>query len=216
MTIRITLPGRPATKKNSPRVMPMMSKADVEELVSALKKASTHRESISAIMKHVRLSVQPSEAHEAWFEASIWQRGGIQAAVRQLGFVLPITKPVQVSAVFYRDRDAGDLLGYCQALGDLIQEERWSCQDCGKRYYALHQRCPGCNASIARFRQSRQGLGLIEDDRQIVSWDGSRLAVDKARPRIEMALTILAEPTPPQQGLFEEQQQQEQQEEFAL
>lgn len=207
MTIRITLPGAPRTKKTSPRVMPMMSRENVTELQAALRKASSHKEAISAIMKHVRLSVQPSEAHEQWFELQLLHRGAIRSALKHTG--IPIEGPVQIAAIFYRDRDAGDLLGYEQALGDLIQEEKWGCQDCGKRYYALHQRCPGCNASIARFRHARQGLGLILDDRQIVSWDGSRLAVDKSNPRIELALTILADPTPPQQGLFELQQEQE-------
>jgi len=209
MTIRITLNGAPRTKKTSPRIMPMMSKDNVAELQESLKKASSHKESISAIMKHVRVSVQPSEAHEEWFNIQILQRGGIRGSLLQGGIRIPIENPVRVQATFFRDRDAGDLLGYEQALGDLIQEEKWGCQDCGKRYYVLHQRCPGCNASIARFRHARQGLGLILDDRQIESWDGSRLAVDRAKPRTELAITVLEAAPPPQAGLFEPQNELE-------
>ena len=34
-----------------------------------------------------------------------------------------------------------------------------------------------------------QELEIIPDDKQIVSWDGSRLFVDSARPRVELWLT---------------------------
>ena len=37
-----------------------------------------------------------------------------------------------------------------------------------------------------------QKRGVIANDRLIVSWDGSRLAVDRDRPRVEITLTEVA------------------------
>ncbi len=34
-----------------------------------------------------------------------------------------------------------------------------------------------------------QEAGIVQDDKFIVSWDGSRLAKDASRPRVELALT---------------------------
>lgn len=59
----------------------------------------------------------PSAAHERWYAAALprtrieWNR---HAWPRLVG-------PVRVTAVFYRDRATGDLVGYMQALGDLLQ-----------------------------------------------------------------------------------------------
>ena len=33
-----------------------------------------------------------------------------------------------------------------------------------------------------------EGVGLLENDRQIVSWDGTRMDVDRERPRIEVEI----------------------------
>ena len=44
-----------------------------------------------------------------------------------------------------------------------------------------------------------QAAGVVVDDKWIVSWDGSRLDTDSARPRIELVITS-AGPVPPEQG----------------
>lgn len=41
-----------------------------------------------------------------------------------------------------------------------------------------------------------QTAGVIKNDRQIRSWDGSRLEADPKNPRIELLITPLAEVTP--------------------
>ncbi len=43
-----------------------------------------------------------------------------------------------------------------------------------------------------------QDAGIIENDKQIAHWDGSRRLKDKARPRIEVWLTVIS--TAPAQG----------------
>ena len=38
-----------------------------------------------------------------------------------------------------------------------------------------------------------QDAGILENDRQIADWDGSRRLVDKLRPRVEVFLSVLEE-----------------------
>jgi Holliday junction resolvase RusA-like endonuclease len=96
----------------------------------------------------------PSEAHDVWLGAALpqlrlqWRRE-------------PLTCPVGVRAVFYRERSAGDLVNYMQALADALER-----------------------------------AGVVEDDRQILSWDGSRLAKDARHPRIELEIAPLDEAQP--------------------
>ena len=94
--------------------------------------------------------VLPSIQFVEWNESAqihlIW--------VRRDHFPRPLDVPVNVRALFYRDRDVGDAAGYYQALGDALQEAR-----------------------------------IIRNDVLIKQWDGSRLLVDKKRPRIEVELT---------------------------
>lgn len=63
----------------------------------------------------------------------------------------PITGDVHVRAVFYRERNVGDAVGYFQALADVLQD-----------------------------------AGVLQNDRQIVNWDGSRISKDAADPRVEV------------------------------
>ncbi len=62
--------------------------------------------------------------------------------------------PVNVQALFYRDKLTGDAVGYYQALADALEEG-----------------------------------GIVENDRLIVSWDGSRLMKDAKNPRVEIEIT---------------------------
>lgn len=109
--------------------------------------------------------IMPSKAYMTWFKAAMRQVLMIRTLARDQGVSLPLSGPVHVSAVFYRDADRGDLTGYEQALADFLQEPL--------------------------FRPKRNGAGVIRDDRQVVSWDGSRLDVDRSRPRIEVMVRAL-------------------------
>jgi len=102
-----------------------------------------------------RYRVLPSAAHERWYERAWVQAVAFRSGQLALGRKLPLAGPVHVRAIFYRDRRIGDLVGYQQALGDLLER-----------------------------------AGIIENDRQIVSWDGTRLEVDRERPRIEVGIGI--------------------------
>ena len=69
---------------------------------------------------------------------------------------LNLTQPLNCAAIFYRDADRGDAVGYYQGLADALES-----------------------------------AGVLSDDKWIVQWDGSRLAKDAERPRIEVTLTAL-------------------------
>ena len=60
--------------------------------------------------------VIPSAAYRRWFHAAIAQLPGIRTRCRGT-----CSAPVDVTAVFFRDRDAGDEDRYCIALGDWLQ-----------------------------------------------------------------------------------------------
>lgn len=100
----------------------------------------------------------PSQACTDWTDAAVLQLRAQLARWHRAPFrgptvAAPKGDPVNVRALFYRDANRGDAVGYYQALADALQ-----------------------------------AAGVVEDDKLCVSWDGSRLLVDKARPRVEVTL----------------------------
>lgn len=145
------IPARPTTKKTS---------GDVIMTGQVICRNCKRREHLRVVPAERFVEFETECASFAPLIASKIERGGV---------TLPIAGPVNVAAVFYRDADIGDLAGYLQALGDVLQSTRIS--DKGKI--------------------TRKGvLGIITDDKQIVSWDGSRLSKDSVRPRIECVITV--------------------------
>ncbi len=69
---------------------------------------------------------------------------------------LDLQQPLNCAAIFYRDANRGDAVGYYQALADALE-----------------------------------AAGIVSNDKWITQWDGSRLAKDADRPRIEVTLTAL-------------------------
>ena len=70
---------------------------------------------------------------------------------------LPIRAPVNCRALFYRDKNLGDAVGFYQGLADFLEKR-----------------------------------GYLENDRLIVSWNGSRLLIDRQMPRVEVELTVVS------------------------
>lgn len=97
--------------------------------------------------------IRPSES---WLH---WRNEVMKYVGTKPEFRLRIDRPVNVCALFYRDRDAGDASGYYNGLGDVLEE-----------------------------------IGVVTNDRLLVSWDGSRLRKDAANPRTEVTLTWEVEP----------------------
>jgi hypothetical protein len=121
-------------------------------------------------------NVQPSEAFREWFATALTYAPYLRNSLLDAGIELPMWEPVSVAALFYRDRAIGDPVGYYQALADWLQAPR-----------EFRSRKTG------RITQRRNGAGIIEDDRQIQHWDGSRLLIDRESPRIELVIYRLAE-----------------------
>jgi hypothetical protein len=140
MRIGFTILGSPRTKKTSNRVVPV---------------GHFHR-------------VLPSLAFVEWFNSSMRSVPIITSKLQAAGVSLPILGDVHVKAMFYRDADRGDLLGYEQALADFLQAPRYR-----------------------GAKRVRDGAGIIDDDRQIISWDGTRMGKDAASPRIEVEVTLI-------------------------
>ena len=152
MTFYLKIPGPPRTKKTSNRLVGFGAPCKL-----------CGRPPYNKVL--------PSEAHEKWFNQSMLFAPLIRRQLEKMKVVLPIKNKIQVRALFYRERDDGDLVAYEQALGDYLQEPKQSRKNPGKLV--------------------RNGAGVIADDKQIASWDGSRLMKDKDNPRIECEISTL-------------------------
>jgi hypothetical protein len=120
----------------------------------------------------------PSKQYLEWFHLALQQAPRIRRELAAQGAQLPLAGLVEVSAVFYRQTCVGDLCGFLQALGDYLQ--------------------------APRLKPKRNGAGIIKDDAQIDSWDGSRRAKDADNPRIEVTIRGLG---PGQAEMFEEDEE---------
>lgn len=109
-----------------------------------------------------RPRVFPSKKWREWVD-------GARVEVHSKLPSFPIKEEVNCRATFYRWRNAGDAVGYYQALADFLE----TCLACRRRT---------CSCNDA-------GVRILADDKWIVSWDGSRLRKDNDDPRIEVTLT---------------------------
>lgn len=99
--------GPPRTKKTSNRVVHIPSKG-------------THR---CPACGHVPGTprVLPSVAYEMWERDALQQCFGIKAGLRKQGVVLPLAGQLSVNAQIYRQQASGDVAGFMQAIGDLLE-----------------------------------------------------------------------------------------------
>jgi hypothetical protein len=91
-----------------------------------------------------RLKVVPSKAWMRWRDECLKQTNDSMRLRDQ---------PYNLCALFYRDADRGDAIGYLQGLADVLQE-----------------------------------AGIVSDDKWFTQFDGSRLLVDRERPRVELLI----------------------------
>jgi glycine/D-amino acid oxidase-like deaminating enzyme len=102
-----------------------------------------------------RQRVLPSAQWEAWLKAAAVEIEGMGLAFYGTLNLQPrLSGRFNCAALFYRDADRGDAVGYYQGVADLLEKR-----------------------------------GILANDKHIVSWDGSRLLKDAARPRVELILT---------------------------
>lgn len=137
----------------------------------------------------------PSPAYKAWTSSVLAYRHKIREA---LGSRIPILGPVSLEALIYRDAFTGDAVGYYQAIADVLQSNVWTCKGCNRKTVGERPAvCQHCGA-IA-LKQTRHGLGIVDDDKLIMDWDGSRLLKDSDRPRVQLTIRTIE---PAQGGLF--------------
>ncbi len=130
MTMRFTIEGQPATKKNSLR----------------------------AFQVRGRQVVMQSKQSTAWEKTAIEQL--LAGKFRYRGFTRHEGQRWNLCALFYRTHEApGDLGNYLASACDALER-----------------------------------AGVVENDRYIAGFDGSRMLVDKARPRVEIELTEMEAP----------------------
>ena len=95
MIARLTIEGPPRTKKNHGRILRMGS----------------------------RNKVMPSESFMEWQAVAVPQLRQQWATACPIELDRsPLAAPVQISATFYRDARRGDLVGYMQALADVLEK----------------------------------------------------------------------------------------------
>lgn len=178
--IRVTLPGRPMTKKNT----------GIPKTVT--RKTNSGKMSTFTFML-------PSGPYQDWMDGVLTYTIPIQRALGKAGISLPLANDVSIAALVYKDRDyKSDAAGYYQAIGDCIQAP-----------IIKYKQKPPEKGGGWSLKETRKGLGLIFDDVQILHWDGSRILLDRAKPRVELTITIYGEPrTAPQQpGMFDHQEE---------
>lgn len=91
-----------------------------------------------------RLKVVPSAAWMKWRDDCLPQ---VNDSMRLRD------QPYNLCAIFYRDANRGDAVGYLQGVADVLQE-----------------------------------AGVVSDDKWFTQFDGTRLRVDRKRPRVEIVL----------------------------
>jgi len=108
--------------------------------------------------------VLPSEAYRTWEEDAIRQCMLIKPKLRAAGVELPIVHPVGIEALFYlAPTKAG----------------------------AMRLDCPDLSNLMEAVADMLQEAGILQDDRLIADWDGSRRLLGE--PRVEIFIEILEE-----------------------
>ena len=98
----------PRTKKTSSRIVHIPLKG------SQKCRACGHRASFPKLL--------PSEAYCEWEAAALQQTLGIKLQLAHAGVVLPMVGLVSIEAHIYRHANVGDVAGFHQAIGDMLQK----------------------------------------------------------------------------------------------
>jgi len=108
--------------------------------------------------------VLPSEAYRTWEADAIRQCTLIKPKLRAAGVELPIVHPIGIEALFYLAPTKSG---------------------------AMRLDCPDLSNLMGAVADMLQEAGIIQDDRLIADWDGSRRLLGE--PRVEVFITVLEE-----------------------
>lgn len=105
--LSITLPVRPTTKKTSNRIVTFKRTVFDKKLRRPVAK-----------MMH---AVLPSEDYVEFERICVSHAATICGQLRRQGIQLPITSPISIRALIYREKRVGDHTGFTQAIGDVLK-----------------------------------------------------------------------------------------------
>lgn len=100
--------GPPRTKKNSGRIVTIPNRG------ARKCRACGHMPGFPKIL--------PSEAYEVWEKYALEQCIRIKSQLRARGVELPIKDLISIEALIYRQQLSGDVAGFHQAIGDMLQK----------------------------------------------------------------------------------------------
>ena len=142
-SISFVLPVTPRTKKNSRTHV--RKRAKTGNMITVPLPSDAYREMERQLVAWAKTTIVQDPTRD---DEPLWLA---HAALAQT---------LNCCAIFYRDADRGDAVGYYQGLADALE-----------------------------------AAGVVADDKWIKQWDGSRLAKDANRPRIEVTLTAVSDDT---------------------
>ena len=79
-----------------------------------------------AVARGTRVLVLPSKNYRKWFKAAMAQ---LPLLVQQSGIREPLTGRVNVTAIWFRDRNSGDEDNFKKGLGDFLQKAGFVAND---------------------------------------------------------------------------------------
>jgi len=162
--VRITLPGHPVTKKNSPRIAPIL-------MNRGGKQVKVYR-------------IQPSKQYERWAKEMLTYAAVFKSQLAgQLP--LPLGNPFNLGIhVYLANARDGDLIGYQESVLDILQETVWR----EKEYVEF-----GIKLKKQVCVRRGLGI-YFDDKQNVSTDGCRIMGIDRERPRIEVTLTFFGEP----------------------
>lgn len=182
-TVRLTLPGPPVTKKNSPRIAPI-------RINRGGKQTKVFR-------------IQPSKQYERWAKEMLTYAPLFHAQLAGK-LPLPIANPFNLGIhVYLANAREGDLIGYQESVLDILQATVYR----EKEYQEF-----GLTLKKQVCVRRGLGI-YFDDKQNVSTDGCRIMGVDRERPRIEVTLTFYGEPvrydltgSGSQGSLFEEEE----------
>ena len=163
-TVRLTLPGAPVTKKNSPRIAPIrMNRGGKQTKV---------------------FRIQPSKQYERWAKEMLTYAPIFHAQLAGK-LPLPLANPFNLGIhVYLANAREGDLIGYQESVLDILQATVYR----EKEYQEF-----GLTLKKQVCVRRGLGI-YFDDKQNVSTDGCRIMGVDRERPRIEVTLTFYGEP----------------------
>lgn len=163
-TVRLTLPGAPVTKKNSPRIAPIV-------MNRGGKKVKIYK-------------IQPSKVYERWAKEMLTYSAVFKAQIAGK-LPLPLGNAFNLGIhVYLSNAREGDLIGYQESVLDILQETVWRTKEYEEFGVKLKKQvCVRKGLGI-----------YYDDKQCVSTDGCRIMGIDRERPRIEVTLTFFGDP----------------------